>query len=110
MAVATKIKGLTIAPCSWITHVLWMAQGKIHSTLDFKGPCQAHHQWIMFDPCAHKVDLCKQGELDPNLSSNKKLSVWVDLLLQCIIHVPKKTQINQWKFWASTKVEFQAHY
>jgi len=63
----------------------------------------------MFDPCAHKVDLCKQGDFDPSLSSNKKLSEWANLLLQCITHIPKQTQINQWEFWASTKVEFEAH-
>jgi len=63
----------------------------------------------MFDPCPHKIDLCKQSELNPSLSNSNKLSVWVDPLLQCIANIPKQTQIDQWEFWASTKVEFQGH-
>jgi len=63
----------------------------------------------MFNPCPHKVDLCKQGELDPSPSSRNKLNVQVDPLLQCIAHIPKKTQIDQREFWASTKVKFEGH-
>jgi hypothetical protein len=29
----------------------------------------------MFDPYADKVDLCKQGELDPSASNSNKLSM-----------------------------------
>jgi hypothetical protein len=30
-----------------------MVQKKVHSILDFEGPCQVHHQWTMFDPYPH---------------------------------------------------------
>jgi len=63
----------------------------------------------MFNPCAHKVNFYKQGELDPSPSNSNKLSMCANPLLQCIIHIPKQTQINRRKFWASTKVEFQGH-
>jgi hypothetical protein len=49
----------------------------------------------MFDPYPHKVDLYKQGELDPSLLNSNKLSVLVDMLLQCTTHIPKQTQIDQ---------------
>ncbi len=63
----------------------------------------------MFDPYAHEVDACKQGELDSSLLNNNKLSMWANSLLQCIVHVPKQTQTDRQEFWASTKVEFQGH-
>jgi hypothetical protein len=63
----------------------------------------------MFNPCAHKVDFYKQSELDPSPLNSNKLSMWTNPLLQCIIHIPKQTQINQRKFWTSIRVEFQGH-
>jgi hypothetical protein len=63
----------------------------------------------MFDPCAHKANLCKQGEFNPSLSNNNKLSMWIDPLLECVAHIPKQTLIDWQEFRASTKVEFQGH-
>ncbi len=94
MLTTIKMEGLTITPCFWITHILWMAQGKVHSILDFKGPCQAHHQWTMFDPCPHKADLYMQKELNSSPLDSTKLNVWPNLLLECIVHIPKQTQID----------------
>jgi hypothetical protein len=53
----------------------------------------------MFDPYAHEVDPCKQGELDLSLLNNNKLSMWTHSLLQCIVHVPEQTQIDRQEFW-----------
>jgi hypothetical protein len=58
----------------------------------------------MFDPCSHKANLYKQGELDRSLSSSNKLNVQTNPLLQCIVCIPKQTQFDQEEFWASTKV------
>jgi hypothetical protein len=43
----------------------------------------------MFDPYPHEADLYKQGELNPSPSNSNELSMWTDLLLQCIAHIPK---------------------
>jgi hypothetical protein len=48
----------------------------------------------MFDPYPHKASLYKQGELNPSPSNSNKLNVQADLLLQCIVHVSKQTQID----------------